>query len=190
MAAPQLADVTGITNQQANLAFDSHTAIPMPGPSAPPITDPSAADQIAPAKSTARVATTPHATDAAAGDSQTSATPKPKQAAAPIHARPKPKPLEEAPAVATPDSGAAATGGGYAVQLGAPPSEQEAKDTSNRLQKKFADQLGAYRPAIHEGKAGDKSVYRIRVGNLTQDDAKSLCSKLQSSGGACFVVRN
>ncbi len=210
-AAPRVADETNSINPDAKLAFDTHTAMQMPGQDAPPASPAdtaSAAPAAAapaiptrPVKLTARVATTPRTVVAAmdpgsAGvspiDTQTPAVSptKPKQAAAPVHTRPKPKPVEDASAAATPDSGASQAGGGFAVQLGAPPTEQEAKDASNRLQKKFADQLGAYRPAIHEGKSGDKSVFRIRVGNLSQDDAKSLCSKLQAGGGACFVVRN
>lgn len=194
---------------EASLAFDSHTAIPMPDRSAPP---PAAAPDgstasiptemppaPAPPKVTARAAPpvrTPPA-QAATHDDTADAAPapvKPKPPVSSTRVRPKSKPIEEASLTTVPDTSAptpGATGNGsYAVQLGAPPSAQEARDASSRLQKKFADALGSYRPAIHEAKSGDKSVFRIRVGGLSQDDAKALCSKLQSSGGACFVVHN
>ena len=194
----RLADVTGTANQQASLAFDARTAMPLPGRDAPasepPVSptngDTPATPAVKPAKTTIRAATTPRGpAQAAAGDTG-AATLAVQPMPAPTQARAKPKPVEEASAASTPDSGASTSGGGYAVQLGAPPSQQDAKDTSLRLQKKFADQLGAYRPSIYEAKSGDKSVFRIRVGNLSLDAAKGLCSKLQSGGGSCFVVRN
>ena len=80
------------------------------------------------------------------------------------------------------------TGGGFAVQLAAPGTEQEARDTSNRLQKQFAGALGNYQPGIR--KATDKDVYRVRVSNLSKDAADALCGKLKAAGGACFVARN
>lgn len=120
-----------------------------------------------------------------------SATPK----AAPVpHVTAKPKPVETATAepardVAAPVAGTVSTGA-YAVQLAAPTSEEEAKSTSARLQRKFADSLAGHTPSIRKADSGSKSVYRVRVSNLSQDDAKSLCAKLQAGGGSCFVVHN
>ncbi len=170
---------------EAGLAFDPRTAIPMPDRDAPPSDGSTAAAAprpAAPAKVTARAAD--ETTDT------TPPAPKPRQASAPVHARPKPVQTEEASLTTLPDSGAPTAAGGYAVQLGAPPTAQEAHDVSLRLQRKFAEQLGGNRPSIHEAKSGDKSVFRIRVGGLSQDDARALCSKLQAGGGACFVVHN
>jgi hypothetical protein len=194
-ASSRLALATG---SGSDLAFDPKTALPLP---APQDQQPAAAAAPAapvpakstPAKVTARAATTPkeaaQATDPAPAGSipaeVPSAKPKPATPARP----PKAKPVELASANADAPV-AAGSGGGYAVQIGAPPSEQEARDASSRFQKKFAAQLGSYRPAIRKADVGDKSVYRIRVGNLSQEEAKSLCSKLQSGGGGCFVVRN
>jgi hypothetical protein len=33
-------------------------------------------------------------------------------------------------------------------------------------------------------------VYRVRVGNMSREEAVSLCEKLKSDGGSCFVARN
>lgn len=137
-------------------------------------------------KSTARVSATPKTVDGSANTGASGA----KQTAAPTHA-PKPKPnVAVADADTATDTAPAATPGTYSVQMAAPGSEQEAKDTATRLQKKYSDELGSLKPSIHKADTGSKSVYRVRVSNLSQDDAKSLCSKLQSSGGSCFVVRN
>ena len=125
--------------------------------------------------------TTPKATTRAA------VTPKP----ATTTPAAKPKPTETAAADTAPvAASAAAAGGTFAVQLAAPPSEDEAKSTVSRLQKKFADSLSRYKPAIRKASSGSKSVYRVRIENLSQDDAKALCSKLQAGGGSCFVIHS
>lgn len=196
-AAPAL-DVT-----DANLAFDARTAIPMPDRGPPPAITATPEESSAapsspatPVKTTTRAVTTPRVQPQPAAPVVDGADPAPgaktrQTTSASVHVRPKSKPIEEASLAAAPDSGAATTGGGgFSVQLGAPPSAQEAHDVSLRLQRKYAEQLGSYRPAIHEGKSGDKSVFRIRVGGLSQDQAKDLCAKLQSGGAACFVARN
>ena len=196
----------------ASLEFNTKMAIPAV---APPVAaspqDPAApapaTGRSSSAKVTARAATTPKPvsqdSEAAAPGSDATTTqtpaaskPKARQAAAPTPTRTpvKPKPTDvasaETPTTASVPAATPGAGGGYAVQIGAPPTEQEARDASTRFQKKFAEQLGAYRPSIHKADTGDKSVYRIRVGNLSQEDAKALCSKLQAGGGGCFVVRN
>ena len=94
-----------------------------------------------------------------------------------------PKPTAEDPVPTT-----SSTGGSFAVQLAAPPSEAEAKATAARLQKTYADALGGYSPSVR--KAADKDVYRVRVGNLSKADADALCGRLKASGGACFVAKN
>ncbi len=105
------------------------------------------------------------------------------------------KPVLAPPVVPeTPDEAddAAPAKGAYSVQLAAPGSEPEARAVSARLQQKYAGSLGSYRPVIRKADLGDKSVFRIRVANLSQDQANSLCSKLKATGGsgACFVAKN
>jgi hypothetical protein len=85
---------------------------------------------------------------------------------------------------------AAAGAGGFAVQLAAPASEQEAKDTLSRLQKRFVNELGTYKLGVRRADVGDRTVYRVRVSNLTREDANVLCTKLQAAGGVCFIAKN
>ena len=85
---------------------------------------------------------------------------------------------------------ASSAGGGFAVQLAAPASEAEAKATAARLRQRFSAELGGQSPSIRAASVGDKTVYRVRVGGLSREDATALCSKLQGKGGACFVARN
>ncbi len=79
---------------------------------------------------------------------------------------------------------------GFGLQLAASPSEADAEAAFAKLKKKYPGQLGPYTASIHKSETGDKPVYRVRVGGLSQTDAKTLCSQLQSSGGSCFVVHN
>lgn len=128
-------------------------------------------------KTTARVATTPKTPDAGqSSQTGTSAKPKPVQ-------------------VADAGSGAASVrpsqgSGAFAVQLAAPQSEQEARDLQARLTKKFGNDLSGFHPSIHKAAIGDKTVYRVRVGNLSREEATAMCQKVQAGGGACFVAKN
>jgi cell division septation protein DedD len=81
-------------------------------------------------------------------------------------------------------------GGGFAVQLAAPANEQEARSASSRLGAKFAEPLGGRHPSVVKADVGDKSIYRVRVGSLSRDEAVSLCEKVKAKGGACFVAKN
>jgi hypothetical protein len=85
---------------------------------------------------------------------------------------------------------AAGTGGNFGLQLAASPSEADATAAFSKLKKKYPSQLGSYTANVRKSDTGDKPVYRVRVGGMSQDDAKSLCSRLQASGGSCFVVHN
>jgi len=81
--------------------------------------------------------------------------------------------------------------GGFAVQLGAPGSEAEARATFAALQRKYPDQLSGQSPIIRKTElAGGKTVYRLRVGPYAREDASSMCSALQSAGGQCFIAKN
>lgn len=142
----------------------------------------------------------------AAAQARTSvATPKTKPVA---HLPPKPrsKPVQDAAApVVVADAGPVAeapvqsdataviptekASGSFAIQLGAAVSEAEGQAAASKLGQKYADDLGGVKPSIYKAQSGGKTVYRIRVGNLSQDSAKALCVKVQAGGGGCFVAR-
>ncbi|MBV8851205.1 MAG: SPOR domain-containing protein [Methylobacteriaceae bacterium] len=141
-------------------------------------------------KMSARVASTP-AADSAANDAvaTTPASAKPKTAAA----KPKPDSVKVASAEDSTDTTpaqTAASSGAYAVQLAAPTSEPEARSVSSKLNQKFASVLDGHRPSIVKAEIGEKSIYRVRVGSLSRDEANSLCGKIKSKGGECFVAKN
>ena len=68
--------------------------------------------------------------------------------------------------------------------------EADAQRAFARLKKKYPAQLGALTATVHKAETGDKPVYRVRVGGMTQDEAKALCTQLQTAGGACLVMHN
>ncbi|VVB45346.1 putative Sporulation domain protein [Beijerinckiaceae bacterium RH AL1] len=143
------------------------------------------------AKATARVATaapTPAAEPADGAD------------APPVAAKPgkKTKPVKVAKAEtgteteAATDAGddAKPAAGTFAVQLGAPGSEAEARSATARFLKKYAGALHGQRLGFHRADSNGKTVYRIRVSSLSKADAASLCSKLKADGGTCFIAKN
>lgn len=100
-----------------------------------------------------------------------------------------PQPVQPAaPAATAPRADPA---GGFVVQLGAPGSEAEARATFAALQRKYSDQLGGQSPIVRKTElAGGKTVYRLRVGPYSREDASSMCSALQAAGGQCFIAKN
>ncbi|CUA85756.1 Sporulation related domain [Chelatococcus sambhunathii] len=127
---------------------------------------------------------------------------QPAQRTAPLSIVPQasqPQPAQPArvaaaePAVPAPDTRPAAAvaprGGDFAVQLAARPSEAAARESFAQLQRRYSD-LGSFEPMIRRAQVGERTVYRLRVGPMSRDEAANLCSSLQSQGGDCFVARN
>lgn len=97
-----------------------------------------------------------------------------------------------APAPAAPATSALRAGtGDFVVQLGAPGSEAEARATFAALQRKYPGQLSGQAPIVRKTElAGGKTVYRLRVGPYSREQATSMCSALQAAGGQCFIAKN
>ncbi|MGO4174093.1 SPOR domain-containing protein [Bosea sp. TAF32] len=104
--------------------------------------------------------------------------------------------LASAPASAAPETAPATAAvragtGDFVVQLGAPGSETEARATFAALQRKYPQQLGGQSPIVRKTElAGGKTVYRLRVGPYSREDASTMCSALQAAGGQCFIAKN
>jgi hypothetical protein len=157
------------------------TATAVPVPAARP-TAASMAKAATP-KSAARVATTPKPAADTNGNPQprTSVAAKAKRADV-ADAR------DQAAAAGAPQPGSA---GSFAVQLAAPGTEQEARETEVRLMQKFGAELAGFHTSIHKAAVGGKPVYRVRVAGFpSRDEAIALCQKVQSGGGNCFVAKN
>jgi cell division septation protein DedD len=91
---------------------------------------------------------------------------------------------------ADPAEKAATSGGGFSVQLAVRPSDKEARAAFKELQTKYSGDLDGRSPLIKQADVNGKTVYRIRVGPLGREEANSLCTKLKSSGGQCFVAKD
>ncbi|MDB5512946.1 MAG: hypothetical protein JWR08_2429 [Enterovirga sp.] len=106
----------------------------------------------------------------------------------------RPRGLGERVASADPEEPAAeapsAGGGTYAVQLAVRPTEQDARAAWDRLGERFAADLGGKPATVTEAQVNGKTVYRVRVTPLSRQDANTLCTRLKSSGGQCWVVTN
>ena len=112
--------------------------------------------------------------------------PKP---AAPAPAPQRVASAEPAALPAAPSAAETVATGGFAVQLGVSSSETDAKAALQRLQGKYAA-LGGLAPMIRKAEVNGNTIFRVRVGPLSKDEASSLCSKLQGQGGQCFVAKN
>jgi hypothetical protein len=162
----------------------------------PPASPPAA--KVSTPKAVATHVVTPPRTQVASNDTDKAAAQDRDQTDAvqePATARGKPAPARPQPqkiAAAEPDAtDTAANGkGAFAVQLAAPGSEEEARQSMNRLGKQFSGALNGHHLGYHRASVGDKSVYRVRVGGLSHDEATALCEKLKTSGGTCFVAKN
>jgi hypothetical protein len=109
----------------------------------------------------------------------------------PVTSKPIVKPAAVASAPATTGSiPSSSGGGGFAVQLAGTTSASEAKDAVERLTRKYASELGSYRPTVLKAEVGSKTVYRVRVKGLSSEDANTLCARLKAGGGPCFVARD
>jgi cell division septation protein DedD len=84
----------------------------------------------------------------------------------------------------------AAGGGGFVVQLTAEGSEAAARSEFTRLRGRHSEVLGGLSPNIRRAEVNGNTVYRVRVGAFSRAEAVSLCERLKSSGGNCFVARN
>ncbi len=131
------------------------------------------------------VASTPVAAPA------TPAAPKPVPAAAtPTSASSPQRVAAVQPAAVAPTAAAETTPtGGFSVQLGLANSETAAQTAFASYQRKYPD-LGGMPSLIRKAEVNGSTVYRVRVGPLSKDEASSLCSKLQGQGGQCFVAKN
>lgn len=100
-----------------------------------------------------------------------------------------PRQLASAQPAPTPAPAAASTGG-FAVQFSAAASEQEAREKIAATQRRFADALGGRTPTFIKGEAGSRTVWRVRVGGMSREEASAMCQRIKGQGGDCFVAAN
>lgn len=116
---------------------------------------------------------------------------------APLSLSPNAAPARSAPpqrtaAAAAPIAAASSGAGGYAVQVSAQRSEEEAQAAFRSLQGKFPAQLGNRPSFIKRVDLGEKGIYfRAMVGPFGDSaQASALCSSLKTAGGSCLIQKN
>jgi hypothetical protein len=77
----------------------------------------------------------------------------------------------------------------WAVQLGAPKSETEAKGYLKRLNARYGSTLKGATVGLREVFVKGATAYRLQVVGLTREEAAALCSRVKSDGGSCSIVR-
>lgn len=81
----------------------------------------------------------------------------------------------------------------WVVEIATAFSEQQALDMFNRMKQEHADVLGDVAPIVVAQcnlSMGNKPQYSARIVAESQDEADSLCRKLQQGGGACLVQKD
>ena len=90
----------------------------------------------------------------------------------------------------TANAGAPATGGAYAVQVGASPSQADTQGLLTHFKAKFADKLGGLTPHVATVVVDGKTINRALVSGFSSSAAaNSFCKAVSDSGQACFVRR-
>lgn len=122
----------------------------------------------------------------------------PRVPTTPAPAQPQPAatqaPATQAPATqasAPAASGGTIPAGTYIVQVSSQRTREQAQTAFNDLQRRYGSVLGGVSPVIEQADLGDRGTfYRVRIPTSSRDDAISLCERLKSAGGDCFVRRN
>ena len=149
---------------------------------------------VAPQRTASNVTgSTPPAVSAAAPAAPVAVSPasgKTTARVAPPSETPAPKPAQTAAVAPAVAAIPAVAKGGFAVQLSAAGSENEARASIAKYQRQFGSALGTHSPGVVKGEANGRDVWRIRVGGLSREDALSMCTSIKGSGGSCFVAAN
>jgi hypothetical protein len=96
----------------------------------------------------------------------------------------------DAPAASPVQTASAGGGSGFSVQLAAEGSEEAARAKLNRVRSQYGSIIGGASPNIRSAEVNGRSVYRVRVGGMSREEAVGMCERLKASGGSCFVARN
>ena len=202
MAAPATVSPTSPVPTQtlpAAAAAPPATGAPLPAlvPSTPAPSDPVASAQPAPAgtplpprrPSAAQMAAAPAAVPETAPTNLRPAAAPPSVA---VPSAAVPSAAAPAPANAAPSAAPVASvgSGDFAVQLAAPPTEQEARTLAARLVQRYGEALAGQEPDIIRAEVNGKTLYRVRVTGLDRESANAMCNRVKGLQGSCFVAKN
>jgi D-alanyl-D-alanine carboxypeptidase len=99
----------------------------------------------------------------------------------------KAEPAKVEPAKAEPQ---VRTRGGWLIQIGAYPAEDEAKQHLSAARSKVHDRLAAADPFTERVLKGDKALYRARFAGFDKATADATCKQLKRNDFDCITVKN
>jgi D-alanyl-D-alanine carboxypeptidase len=109
---------------------------------------------------------------------------------APASAEPvKAEPVKAEPAKSEPPAQFRARGG-WLIQIGAYPGEDEAKQHLSAARSKVRDKLAAADPFTERVLKGDKALYRARFAGFDKETADATCKQLKRNDFDCITVKN
>jgi D-alanyl-D-alanine carboxypeptidase len=108
---------------------------------------------------------------------------------APAFAEPE-QPKELARERAEPPAQNRARSGGWLIQIGAFPVEDDAKQHLSAARTKVRDRLAAADPFTERVLKGDKTYYRARFAGFDRATAEATCKQLKRNDFDCITVRN
>jgi len=100
-----------------------------------------------------------------------------------------PEPAKAEPAKAEPPAQVRARGG-WLIQIGAYPGEDEAKQHLSAARSKVRDKLSAADPFTERVLKGDKALYRARFAGFDKATADATCKQLKRNDFDCITVKN
>jgi D-alanyl-D-alanine carboxypeptidase len=110
--------------------------------------------------------------------------------AAPANVEPaKVEPAKAEPAKSEPPAQVRARGG-WLIQIGAYPGEDEAKQHLSAARSKVRDRLAAADPFTERVLKGDKALYRARFAGFDKATADATCKQLKRNDFDCITVKN
>jgi D-alanyl-D-alanine carboxypeptidase len=110
--------------------------------------------------------------------------------AEPVKAEPaKAEPVKAEPAKSEPPAQVRARGG-WLIQIGAYPGEDEAKQHLSAARSKVHDKLAAADPFTERVLKGDKALYRARFAGFDKATADATCKQLKRNDFDCITVKN
>jgi D-alanyl-D-alanine carboxypeptidase len=80
--------------------------------------------------------------------------------------------------------------GGWLIQIGAYPGEDEAKQHLSAARTKVRDKLAAADPFTERVLKGDKALYRARFAGFDKETADATCKQLKRNDFDCITVKN
>ncbi len=93
-------------------------------------------------------------------------------------------------ATVTPELAAKSRNGGWMIQVGAFPDENEAKQRLNSAQEKAKNQLAKADPFTERITKGDKALFRARFAGLDKDQSETACKYLKRNEIPCMLLKN